>query len=294
MNVLSLFDGMSCGMIALEKAGVKVTNYFASEIDKHAIAVSKHNYKNIIHIGDVCKVSYKDGLLITENGNFNVGKIDLLIGGSPCQQLSLLSDGNGLNGEKSGLFFQYLRLKNEIQNFNHDLKFLLENVRGKKNDMQLISKLMEVDGIIFDSNLLSAQNRIRYYWTNIEFTLPKDKGILLKDILEEGLPKESLLSPGRLKWLTSDKGERSLKKRYVAIDPIKAGCITARSDASWNSNYVTRGGVLTRLTPLECERLQTVPDGYTSIAKQSERYKMLGNGWTVDVIAHIFKGLLRC
>lgn len=291
MNVLSLFDGMSCGRIALDKVGIKPTNYFASEIDKHAIKVAKNNWNDITHIGDVTKVSYKNGTLFTEVGEFEVGKIDLLIGGSPCQSISNLGDGTGLDG-KSGLFFHYLRIKKEIESENKNLKFLLENVVGKKSAIDEISKLMEVDAVLFNSNLVSAQNRARYYWTNIDFEIPKDRGITLNNILEDGIPELSILTPGRSKWVVSESGQQCFKKRYAVLDPEKANCLTARSDASWNSNYVTRQGQITRLTPIEYERLQCVPDNYTSCVRTSERYKMLGNGWTIDVIAEIFKNLV--
>lgn len=289
MNVLSLFDGMSAGMIALERAGIKVDNYFASEVDKHAIKVSKTNWSNIIHIGDVTKVSYRQGVLYTESGQYDV-KIDLLIGGSPCQSLSNLGDGSGLDG-KSGLFYHYLRIREEIEAENSELKFLLENVVGKKSGIDEISKLMNVDAVLFNSNIVSAQNRARYYWTNIHFKIPEDHGIVLKDILEVGIPELSILTPGRAKWVVSESGKQCFDKRYAVLDPIKANCLTARSDASWNSNYVTREGQITRLTPIEYERLQTVPDNYTSCVRTSERYKMLGNGWTVDVIVEIIKSL---
>jgi len=194
LNVLSLFDGMSCGQIALERVGVKVENYFASEVDKHAIRVANHNYPNTIHIGDVTKVKYEDGTLYTENGNYEV-VIDLIIGGSPCQSISTLGDGTGLDG-KSGLFFKYLELKNAVQDYNPDAKFLLENVVGNKKAIEQITKLMGVDAVLFNSNLVSAQNRARYYWTNIPFSLPEDQRVKLKDILESGIPDDSILTPG--------------------------------------------------------------------------------------------------
>lgn len=290
MNVLSLFDGMSCGMIALDRLGIEVTNYFASEIDKHAIKVSKENWGDTVtHIGDVTKISYENGVLCTEVGDFEV-EIDLIIGGSPCQSISNLGDGSGLDG-KSGLFYKYLELKNAVVGRNPKAKFLLENVVGNKKAIQEISKEMGVQGVLFNSNLLGAQNRARYYWTNITFDLPSDQGILLKDILEGGVPEDSILTPGRARWIASEKGKQCIEKRYAVVDPVRANCLTARSDGSWNSNYVTRGGQLTRLTPVEYERLQTVPDNYTNFVSNSERYKMLGNGWTVDVICHILKGL---
>ena len=275
INVLSLFDGMSCGQIALERAGVKVNNYFASEIDKHAIAVTKHNYPGTIHVGDVTKLK-----------SSSLPNIDLLIGGSPCQSISNLGDRSGLDG-KSGLFFEWLRLKEET----NPKYFLLENVVGNKKAVQQITDLVGVEPVVFNSNLVSAQNRARLYWTNIDFTLPENKGIVLKDVLDKEPSHCSTLSESRLKWLLSDKGQMSVSKKYSAIDPIKANCLTARSDASWNCNYVTRNGVITKLSPEEYEKLQTVPIGYTSTARTSERYRMLGNGWTVDVIAHILKNM---
>ena len=164
LNVLSLFDGMRAGMLALERAGIKVKNYYASEIDKHAIKVSKANYPNIIQLGDVTSVDVS-----------TLPKIDLLIGGSPCQSISTLGDGSGLEGT-SGLFYQYLRLKQEL----NPKYFLLENVVGNKEAIKTISKLMQVEPILINSNLLSAQNRSRYYWTNIPTELPEFNRMSLK------------------------------------------------------------------------------------------------------------------
>lgn len=287
MNVLSLFDGMSCGRIALERAGINVQNYYASEVDKHAIKVSKANWPCITHIGDVTKVSYNDGILYTENGEFNVGKIDLLIGGSPCQSISNLGNGQGLEG-KSGLFWHYVRLLKETNAEN----FILENVQGNKKAIERISQEMMVDPIEFNSNLVSAQNRKRLYWSNIEYTLPSSLNLKLTDVLGNA-SSDNTISEARLRWLLSDKGQMTVKKGYAVIDPDRANCLTARSDASWNCNYVTRRGVITKLSPEEYEVLQTVPIGYTSSARATERYKMLGNGWTVDVIAHILRGLVH-
>ena len=275
MNVLSLFDGMSCGQLALNKAGVEYENYFASEIDKAAMSVTQTNFPKTIQLGSVTELSAD-----------SLPNIDLLIGGSPCQSISNLGDGSGLEG-KSGLFYHYVRLKNSL-NPKH---FILENVVGNKKAIDEITELLEVEPILFNSNLLSGQNRARYYWTNIKFELPANLGIHLKDILDN-TPKETCkLTQGRLKWITDGKGVQSVAKRYASIDPVKASCLTARSDASWNCNYVTRQGELTKLTCEEYEKLQTVPVGYTSSAKPYERYKMLGNGWTVDVVAHILKSI---
>lgn len=291
MKVLSLFDGMSAGRLALHNVGIAVDAYYASEIDKHAIKVSQDNWRDVIHVGDVTKLKYGNGILHTENGSQWIGKIDLLIGGSPCQSISNLGDGSGLEG-KSGLFYHYLRLKQELETENLSLKFLLENVVGKKSAIQEISELMGVEAVLFNSNLVSAQNRARYYWTNIPFEVLEDKGITLKDILESGIPELSVLTDGRMKWVNSESGKLCFSKRYAVLDPQKANCLTARSDASWNSNYVTRQGQITRLTPVEYERLQTLPDNYTKAARTSERFKMCGNGWTSAVIEEIFKNLV--
>lgn len=185
INVLSLFDGMSCGRIALERAGIKVNNYYSSEIDKHAIKVADHNWPqdSRYRLGDVTKIKYENGVLYSERGNFNVGKIDLLIGGSPCQSISNLGKNEGLAG-KSGLFYHWLRIKEEV-NPQH---FLLENVVGNKEAISAISNLVGVEPVNINSSLVSAQKRRRLYWTNIVHTAPDDRHILLKDILECGVP----------------------------------------------------------------------------------------------------------
>lgn len=181
INVLSLFDGMSCGQVALERIGVKVDRYFASEIKKHAIKVTMNNYPNTIQIGDVTKVSYKDGVLYTEEGNYIVGKIDLLIGGSPCQDFSILkANGKGLEGDKSKLFYEYLRLLKEIK----PKYFLLENVKMKKESEKQLNEYLGVEGLHINSSLVSYQNRPRIYWSNIpNITVPRDKGINFQDYI---------------------------------------------------------------------------------------------------------------
>lgn len=288
LKILSLFDGMSCGQIAINKLGITDYEYYASEVDKHAIKVTQHNYPNTIQLGDITKLSYKDGVLYSENGEFNVGKIDLLMGGSPCQSISNLGDKTGLSG-KSSLFFNWLNIRDQV-NPTH---WLLENVKGSKDAINTITELVGGFKFEFNSSSVSAQERRRLYWCNIsDIPQPKDKGLLLEDILEKEPNGTEKLTPGRLKWLLSESGQKSIANRYTNIDPIKAKCLTARSDASWNCNYVTRNGELTRLTPIEYERLQTVSDNYTSCVANGHRYKMLGNGWTVDVIVHIIKHML--
>jgi DNA (cytosine-5)-methyltransferase 3A len=171
MNVLSLFDGMSCGQIAFDKLGIKFNGvdnkYFAAEIKKSAIKVTKHNYPNTIHIGDVARVNYKDGVLYTEFGSYNVGKIDYLIGGSPCQDFSIAKLNNskyGLEGDKSKLFYEYLRLLKEI----NPKYFLLENVRMKEDSKKQLDNYLGVEGRFINSIDFSFQNRPRFYWTNID------------------------------------------------------------------------------------------------------------------------------
>jgi len=281
LKVLSLFDGISCGRVALERAGVKVDKYYASEIDKFAVKISKDNYEDIEHLGDVCE---------WQDWSIEWDEIDLVLAGSPCQSISNLGDGSGLDG-KSGLFYVFFDILQYVREHNPQVKFLLENVQGNKKALSVIDEMLGVKSVPINSNAFSAQNRRRLYWTNIEIPNIKPKDIKLVDILEDGVPKDSLLSPGRERWLLSEKGQKTVEKRYASIDPEKAGCLTARSDASWNSNYVTRNGVLTKLTPVEYERLQTLPDNYTNAVSNSQRYKAIGNGWTVDVITHILKGL---
>lgn len=273
MNVLSLFDGMSCGRIALERAGVKVYKYYASEINKHAITVSKSNYPDIIHVGDVTKVGR------------GLPHINLLIAGSPCQGFSNMGAGLNFEDPKSKLFFEFIRIKKQT---NPDY-FLLENVRMKKEWVETITNLVGVEPIYINSKLFSAQSRPRIYWTNIPVScLPVENTVKIKDILLHRTNDSLLLNE---KWLNRIKTSSDIPKMFSRVDPDIALCLTARMYANWKGNYISTPRGIRRLDPVECERLQTVPDGYTSSVSLSERYKMLGNGWTVDVVSHIFKGL---
>jgi len=259
MNVLSLFDGMACGRIALERCGYNVTNYFASEIDKYAMKVAKANYPDIQHLGDVRSV-------ITDD----LPEIDLLIGGSPCQGFSFAGRHLNFQDQRSRLFFEYVRILEETQ----PRYFLLENVRMSKESERVISEFLDCEPITINSNLVSAQNRHRLYWTNIPVDgLPDDKGIKLADIIESG-----------------------------NVDRDKAHCIDAnywkggnlKSYFEKNRRQLVFGQSVDdyrKLSPIECERLQTVPDNYTAHVSNTQRYKMLGNGWTVDVVAHILKNI---
>jgi len=302
MNVLSLFDGISCGQIALNKANIPYNNYFASEIDKNAIKVTQHHYPNTIQLGDVTKIDVS-----------NLPKIDLLIGGSPCQGFSLAGSGLNFEDERSKLFFEYVRLKNELQ----PKYFLLENVKMKQEWQDIISDLLGVKPILINSSLVSAQNRERLYWTNLPIDgLPTDKGILLKDIIEDGqvlkdksqtilatLYKEnakSMIKQNKqgiliLKNIYPKKGQNgNVYSIFGKCKTLSAGVgIKGNGIGSSNSPKIetTNADGWRKLTPIECERLQTVPDNYTEGVSNTQRYKMLGNGWTVDVIAHIFKYL---
>lgn len=384
MNVLSLFDGMSCGMLALDRLGIKVDKYYASEIDKYAMQVSAANYPEIIQVGDVCDLKSED-----------FKDIDLILAGSPCQGFSLAGKQLAFDDPRSALFFEFIRLLKEIK----PKYFLLENVRMKKEFLQIISEQVSacypeitfgIDPIFINSSLVSAQSRPRYYWTNIPgIEQPKERGIVLKDILEpdaeepmysniyggfgEKKPREhygksvtiransgggsipNIKLKDLSKYYLSEKAiaymnrsspkwsnGKTRKDIYIKREDQKGDCLTAnmhkgvpygiveikagafrarpldkngkrvvwkdvkpkqiletRKDEKSNSiTSVQKDNVLTKdevywrkLTPIECERLQTVPDNYTNHVSNTQRYKMLGNGWTIEVIAHILKGM---
>ena len=405
MNVLSLFDGMSCGQIALNRLGIKYDNYYAAEIDKYAIEVTKKNYPNTIHLGDVTKVKAAD-----------LEPIDLLMGGSPCQGFSFAGKQLNFDDPRSALFFEFVRLLKECK----PKYFLLENVRMKKIYQDVITEHLGVEPIMINSSLLSAQNRLRLYWTNIPgVDQPQDKGLVLKDILEyeqnsvselseakkdrilnskrgkgffyspdthdkigtlvagyhkeptdgsyleihkpvkdternrrhykevdekslcmtstmykgagnNGMTLVPIKNPERVRetpnyWQmdVSGKGYASQQDRIRKLDkpsnslaagsasipkvmygelPKKSQTIKSQYYKSSRANFERSGtfhatgiknemGSYRKLTPIECERLQTVPDNYTQGVSNTQRYKMLGNGWTVDVIAHILKNI---
>lgn len=281
MNILSLFDGMSCGQIALNRAGIKYDNYFASEIDKHAIKVTMANYPDTKQIGDVTQVKGAD-----------LPKIDLLIGGSPCQGFSFAGKQLNFNDPRSKLFFEYVRLLREC----NPKYFLLENVKMKKEYQDIISEHLGVEPIFINSALVSAQNRKRLYWTNIPInTMPEDKGLTLKDIISDVAhhkitikhPETVRRTKNYAQYDQTLKGHGSQDQRFFYLNG-KSGCITRSRSSIPKVEY---GDEIILLLPEEVEKLQTVPTGYTSIVKTQDRYAMLGNGWTVDVIAHIFNGL---
>jgi len=365
MNVLSLFDGMSCGQIALDQLGIPVDNYFAAEIDKHAIKVAKANYPDTIHLGDVTNVLKGIGLRNTQSPenimlNMNPEKIDLLIGGSPCQGFSFAGQQLNFEDPRSKLFFEYVRIMKTINQARasvgkRPVLFILENVKMKKESQDIISEYLGVEPIEINSNLVSAQNRRRLYWTNIPVDgLPEDKGIVLADILEDGFTdrdksycldasyykgggasnvrlyfeksrrqivfgsgmnivgeanikgRESIRrvygTDGKSPTLTASTGGHTQPKILQKARGYNKGGLKALngktptlSTSSWeHNNHLTldEGTTWRKLSPVECERLQTVPDGYTDHVSNTQRYKMLGNGWTVDVIKHIMKGMI--
>lgn len=376
MKILSLFDGISCGRLALERAGIPVEKYYASEIDKYAIQVAQKNYPDTIQVGDVTKLNYLELL-----------DVDMVIGGSPCQDLSIAKQNReGLRGARSGLFWKYVEALEVIR----PKWFLLENVASMRNeDRDAITETLkkiypETECIMINSALVSAQQRKRYYWTNWHVEQPQDKGILLKDILEtaDGFPaamrtREDEL--GKFKRLeTKDDGKansltsvqtdsmvaepavlryertetaKKLRKDYeshkihhgfnefrvlrprpdnksntlstvlkdnILSEPVRIGTLPGLGKGQANRIYSVRGKsvclnalgggsgaktglykvdlpdgdyIIRKLTPVECERLQTLRDGYTEGVSNTQRYKAIGNGWTVDVIAWIFSQL---
>jgi len=270
MNVLGLFDGFSGGQQALEVAKIPIRNYFASEIDKHAIKVTMDNYPNTIQLGSVEFIS---------KALFGSNKIDMVIGGSPCQSFSSMGDGTGLKG-KSGLFINYVRLVRELR----PQYFLLENVNMKKEWRDIISNYLGVEPIAINSNLVSAQNRDRLYWTNIPNVVqPKDKGILFKHILEDKPFRD--LKPFMInKW--GDKAR--IDKGVNWVNNPKSNCLTTKNCHSMQYLLNEDRTQMRLLTAIEFERLQTVKEGFTKSVSDTERFKMIGNGFTIDVIAHIF------
>jgi len=317
MNVLSLFDGMSCGQIALNRVGIEYENYYASEIDKDAIKVTQHNYPNTIQVGDVTK-------LFTSN----LPKIDLLIGGSPCQGFSFAGKQLNFEDPRSKLFFEFVRLKDELQ----PKYFLLENVRMKKTSEDVITEYLGVQPILINSHLVSSQHRRRLYWTNIPgIEQPMDMGIELKDILDKNVGGVKIEFDGNGEYqLTAKNGKtirlnnrveipytiyetrtelgRSERKRirqlhgidstprtkehkeYLPLKTKKSNCLLTGESTL---DYVVDSELNFRsYTINELERLQTLPVNYSNIGLSKNKIrKMIGNGWTVDVISHIFKNM---
>lgn len=335
MNVLSLFDGISCGQVALKNAGIKVDNFYASEIDKYTIKITQNQHPKTNQLGDI--QDWRD---------WDLPPIDLIMGGSPCQGFSFAGKQLNFEDSRSKLFFDFV----DIVKHYKPKYFLLENVKMKKEYQDVITNLLGVEPILINSALVSAQNRNRLYWTNIpNITQPNDEGILLKEILVSGavdrykshcldanyfkggnlksyfekhrrqlvfeakngknvtINMGDIYSPKTFYETRTEFGKQERKrlsklngrdttprdkkcKHYITQPHNKANCIvTVDSFLNWviDENYYCR-----KLTPVECERLQTLPDNYTGGVSNTQRYKALGNGWTVDVVTHIFKNMV--
>ncbi len=350
MKVLSLFDGMSCGQIALNKLGIKDYTYYASEIDKYAMQITQKNFPGTIQVGDVTKLKSED-----------FTNIDLMFAGSPCQGFSFAGKQLAFDDPRSKLFFEFVRLLKEVK----PKYFLLENVRMKKEYLDVISEQVGVQPTLINSSLLSAQSRQRYYWTNIPFDKNiEDKEIVLRDILEGGFSternKSHCLDANYYKGSSVENYKKKSRRQMVFESPQsyrevrteeakqirkmtrqkmgkdhtpyrskrleprtdgKVGTVTPSLNNDHKISFIEKQSRIRnksktvrssgrgsydrhewdsvdelhwrKLTPLECERLQTVPDNYTEGVSNTQRYKMLGNGWTVDVIAHILKSLRK-
>ena len=338
MKILSLFDGISCARAALQKAGIPVEVYYASEIDERAVQVAQKNFPDTVHIGDVKNVGKR---VSVNNGFFDMPDIDLIIGGSPCQDLSIAKhDRKGLWGEKSGLFWEYVRVLDEVK----PKYFILENVASMPAyDKQVITNTLGVEPIMINASLLSAQSRKRLFWTNIpNITQPADRGIILKDILEPVVDEKYYISDDTLKsmqtWNNAQAGRiRDIYGKSVTLqaggggtgaktglylivpEATKQGYAIAKDgdavDLSFPTSKTRRGrvgekmknlvvkqnkgalcftgGRVRKLTPIECERLQSLPDNWTEGHSDNQRYKMLGNAFNVDVIVHILSYIPR-
>ena len=368
MNILSLFDGISCARVALERVGIPITKYYASEIDKNAIAVAMKNYPDTIQLGDVRGIHGNDNLKqpkylfigkIEKQTILHTNGIDLLVGGSPCQDLSIAQKNRkGLDGERSGLFWEYVRILKEVK----PKWFILENVSSmSKEAKEIITKELGVEPIMINAALVSAQNRKRLFWTNIpNVVLPEDRGIFLKDILEENVdesfyakmasggnsinrttnfvvkPKSNTIrssgrgsgidnkhnwgtirigsinkggqgdriySPeGKSVRLSALGGGRGAKTGLYIVQTPRGkntggkralnGKVPTLSSSSWeHNNKLSENEMIRKLTPVECERLQSLPDDYTDGVSNTQRYKALGNAFNVEVVAHILKSI---
>lgn len=309
IKVLSLFDGMACGLQALKQANISVKSYHAYEIDSYAIQIAQKNHPEIIQCGSVVGADF------TKHKG-----ADLVIAGSPCQGFSFAGKGLAFDDSRSALFFEFVRALKEVQ----PKYFLLENVRTKKEHMDVISDMLGVQPINICSSLVSAQKRNRYYWCNWDVEPPADLGILLKDIIEKGAVDRdkslcidaNYFKGGNLKQYfekhrrqlvfvkkgdvvkVSERGRRLTPdgvKRDDKCGQVARGyelCLSQKTGALTTvlkDNYILKDYIVRKLTPVECERLQTLPDNYTQGVSNTQRYKMLGNGWTVKVAQGLFE-----
>ena len=287
ITVLSLFDGISCGQLALKRAGIKVRKYYASEIKKIAIKVTMEHFPDTVQIGDIEKVRYNRETkeLITENGVYQTEGIDLVIGGSPCQNFSIarVSMGTkeieGLKGDKSKLFYEYLRILREVQ----PKYFLLENVKMKKASENELNQYMGVNGLHINSELVTFAKRPRIYWTNIQgVKAPEDKKINFQDFKVKR-------TPSRERMWNSGKGRETESNCENITNAEKIGCITRKQDRCPNSGLIEFEDFCRYLTRREIELAQTLPIGYTDSLTYNQMQDVCRDGWTVDVITHILR-----
>ena len=299
MNVLSLFDGISCGRLALDRAGVEVSRYYASEIDEEAMQISSNNHGDIVQLGDV--TGWRD---------WDLPQIDLLLAGSPCQGFSFNGKRLALDDPRSRLFWEFADILKAVK----PRWFLLENVRMEPRHAAVITKTLGVQPRILNSSLVSAQNRLRYYWTNIPFPTPEDRNIRLRDVLDA--PVDCAGAIARLdkgnktmvRYATDDTTARFLVKaegstsRWRAWDRIcetrtksntllTGGQVIANTGTTNIAYYVGDRVALRPISVTEAERLQTLPTDYTAGVLPTHRFRGIGNGWTVDMVAHIFSSL---
>jgi DNA (cytosine-5)-methyltransferase 3A len=288
-----LFDGISCGQVALERAGIKVNKYYASEINEDSIKVALDNYPNTVELGDITKLT---GERLKE-----LPKIDLLIGGSPCQGLSRAKNNRqNLEDPRSKLFYEFVRIKNWLTtNNNPNIRFVLENVKPNQETSEIMTEEIGVEPVEINSVLVSAQRRIRLYWTNLEIKKPEPKNIKIKDIVydntykvfqDERIEKMKSFTKNYVKWDISGKGYFSQQDRAYYLDGTM--CTVPKANPSNKLNIYLGGDRYRRCHPIEAERLQTLPDNYTSVIESpNKRIGVVGDGWTVDVIAHILSYL---
>lgn len=320
MRVLSLFDGMSCGRIALRELGMEPEVYYASEIDPHAIRQTRHNFPDTVQLGDVER--WRDWAI-------DWAGIDLLLAGSPCQGFSFCGKQLAFDDPRSRLFFVFADILAHVRKANPNVRFLLENVNMKREYLRVISEYCGVFPVRIDSALVSAQNRDRWYWTDIrtrreglfgelysDIPQPADRGLTLRDVLDDKVPEKYNVGEKLMRYITDPK--RLGKYMELNDGSRKTMCLNAGAFSSWTGSFVyqrprgyNKGGIHTdkapalsanaweynnilhegeiirRLTPTECARLQTIPDWYEWVVSDTQIYRMLGNGWTVDVIEHI-------
>lgn len=267
MNILSCFDGISCGQVALKRLNVKVDNYFASEIDKFAIKVTQHNFPNTIQLGNIRLINVDD-----------LPKIDLLLGGFPCQAFSTIGLQKGFEDNRASLLYNLLDIKEKLLEKNPNLHFLFENVIMKKSYLEEVNALIGCEPIRIDSRLVSAQSRPRLYWTNIpNVEIPKDRGIKLQDILESGF------APREKSYVVKASEYPSVRPNYIKRYFSRHTGLLKYMDEEKT--------IFAPLSPIEAERLQTLDDNYTEVLSKSRRFNVVGNGWTVEVIKEILKDL---